>query len=236
MRSSTRTLLTATGSAMAASAVTAAVLLPLSGAFADPVDPPRDWGECTGPYVKGITLEEALPYLEAEGYTPAEGPLDGFEIGYVPEFAGGEPFDSVWEDDEEEWPLETSRVWIDPDGIELETWPDQNGDPADRFALWGGGLTVSVQRDDRVEDVESYLTEFQDVTVEEYFEGQDVRELESGTGFYTDTDALWVPEPGVVLTVFLWAPEWDEEYSEEYVEPVGDHDEVLKVVEGITPV
>jgi hypothetical protein len=109
---------------------------------------------------------------------------------------------------------------------------------------------VSVQRDDRIQDVESYLEEFLDSSVEDYFADQDVRELESGQGYYTGEDALWVPEPGVVVTVFLWDDSWyGEEYEEEYheyyedgemieeesLEPVGDHDEVLKIVEGVVP-
>ncbi|MFL1382286.1 MULTISPECIES: hypothetical protein [unclassified Nocardiopsis] len=247
MRPSIKTALAATGSAVAASAVTAAVLLPLGSAFADPTTPTEDWGECTGPYIKDITLEEALPYLEAEGHTPAQGPLDGYDVTYVPEFAAGEPFDSLWEDETGDWPAEHSRDWIDPDTVQLETWPGEDGEPVEQYAIWDSALSVSVQRDDRIQDVESYLEEFLDSTVEDYFAGQDVRELESGQGYYTGEDALWVPEPGVVVTVFLWDESWEgeyydeeyhedeEEYYEESLEPVGDHDEVLKIVEGVVP-
>lgn len=265
MRPSIKTALAATGSAVAASAVTAAVLLPLGSAFAGPTAPTEDWGECAGPYIKDITLEEALPHLEAEGYTRAQGPLDGYEVTYVPEFAAGEPFDSVWEEEAWEgeaidWPAEQSRVWIDPDTLQLETWPSEDGEPVEQAAMWESALSVSVQRDDRIQDVESYLEVFFESNVEEYFAGQDFRELESGQGYYTGEDALWVPEPGVVVTVFLWDESWEGEYyedeyyeyyedeelldeelldeealEEEPLEPVGDHDEVLKIVEGIVP-
>lgn len=254
MRPSMKTALISTGSAVAASAATAAVLLPLGSAFAEPSAPAEDWGRCTGPYVKDITLEEALPYLEEEGYTPAAGPLDGYEITYVPDFAAGEPFDSSWEWEEEgeDWPAESSRVWIDPDALQLETWPDEDGKPAEQYVMWDSGLSVSVQRDDRIKDVDSYLEEFHGITPEEYSEGQDVRELESGQGYYTGSDALWVPEPGVALTLSLWDPAWEgEDFPEEYfeegayeeewdleempVEPTGDHEEVRKIVEGIVP-
>jgi hypothetical protein len=233
------TLLTGVGSALVASAATAAVLLPMS-AFADNTEPTEDYGRCTGPYTRTISLEEAGPYLAEEGTVPADGPLDGYEIGYVPEAADGAPHDTVYEA-EEGWPGSVSRTWL-PDEVELETWLDEDGEVEEQFAYGDGPLTVIVERSEDYTDAAAYIEEYHDMAVEEYFESEDVRELEDGEGYYTGTEAIWAPESGVIVTVYYW-PEGAEEYVDEtYVDeedweemPAGDHDEVLRVVEGITP-
>jgi hypothetical protein len=241
------TLLTGVGSALVASAATAAVLLPMS-AFADNTEPTEDYGRCTGPYTRTISLEEAGPHLAEEGTVPADGPLDGYDIGYVPEIVDGTPYDTVWDEDETEedgevWPATAERSWL-PDEIELETWLDDDGEVEEQYAYGESPLHVTVERSAAFTDAAAYIEEYYDSTVEEYFEGEDVRELDGGEGYYTGLEAIWVPEPGVVVTVSYW-PEADEEDDEEDATeedwdeesmPEGDPDEVLRIVEGITPV
>ncbi|RKS08833.1 hypothetical protein DFP74_4555 [Nocardiopsis sp. Huas11] len=231
------TLLASAGSAMVASAATAAILLPMN-AFADDTDQSTDdYGQCSGPYSRTIGLEEAGPYLEAEGTVPADGPLDGYDIGYVPDIVDGSPYDTAWEEDGEDWPASVSRSWL-PDEVELETWLDGDGEVEEQYAYGDGPLTVTVERSQDYTDADAYIEQYYEVTVEEYFEGEDVRELDAGEGYYTGLEAVWVPEPGVVVTVGFWpesGQEWEEEGWEEETFDEGDPDEVLRIVEGITP-
>ncbi|WP_017586523.1 hypothetical protein [Nocardiopsis ganjiahuensis] len=238
--STTRTALVGLGSAIVASAATAAILLPM-GAFADSADDPaKDWGECSGPRTKTISLEEALPYLAEEDTFPAEGDLDGYEVGYVPESADGTPFDTSWEA-EEDIPASTSRSWLS-DEAELETWLDENGEIEEQYAYADGPLSVTVERDEDFTDVDAYFELYYESTPEEYFEGENVQDLPFGGGYYTGIEAIWSPEPGVVLSVHLWNEEEfvepdgaeDEAIDEEWY-PEGDPEEVLRIAEGITP-
>ncbi|MFL1432101.1 MULTISPECIES: hypothetical protein [unclassified Nocardiopsis] len=237
MHPSIKYLLAASGAAVAAGAVTAAVLLPLgaapaplNGALTGSAAATEDWGECAASRVEDITREEALAYLEIEGYAPAQGPLDGFEFGYLPEYVTGEPFDAAWDDGVEATGAEMNRTWFTEDGFQAETWSEGSRD--DSMLLAEETMSVYVTRSEAFTDLDSYFEVYGSSDRADFLGDGETREFDSGAGVYTGAVAIWIPEPGVAVVVNLSDPDWVGEGEEHF--PAGDPEEMLRVLEGIT--
>ena len=195
-----------------------------------------------------MTLEEAAPFLEAQGYFPAEGDLSGYEIGYLPDGVEGTPYDhdfNAWmaqDEDVDEDLLpdveEVERSWL-ADTVDVDHLVDDSGEVLpEREVYTPSDVYVTVHRYEGFTDVDSYLDPEAEggTTLEEALPGGGIEELPDGTGHYNGAGALFVPEPGVVIEVFYM----DDAVMDEWLEsPDGDveghPDEVLLIVEGIEP-
>ncbi|WP_017580810.1 hypothetical protein [Nocardiopsis valliformis] len=195
-----------------------------------------------------MTLEEAAPYLEAQGYFPAEGDLSGYEITYLPDAVEGAPYDhdaNAWliqelgEGAALPYDEEIERSWL-PDIIDVDHLVDDDGRVlAAREAFTPSDVSVTVLRQEDFTGVDAYLDpEAEDGTaLEEALPGGGIQELPDGTGYYNGAGALFVPEPGVVIEVLYM----DEVVLDELLEHPdgiveGHPEEVLLIVEGIEPV
>ncbi|GAA1086641.1 hypothetical protein [Nocardiopsis composta] len=85
---------------------------------------------------------------------------------------------------------------------------------------WTGGISVDSRRSGAYTDGRAAFDAFPGA--DGLFFGEEVRELPDGTGFYTGDAALFVPEPGTMITI-----EVDPEAAP------GGAEDVLSVVEGI---
>ncbi|MDE3723390.1 hypothetical protein PWG71_18510 [Nocardiopsis sp. N85] len=188
-----------------------------------------------------MSLEEAAPFLEAQGHHPAEGDLNGYEIGHLPDDVEGTPYDL----DHTVWLAENGfvapdiheveRAWL-ADSIEVHHLVDDYGVVlAEREAVAVSSLYVSVLRRDDFTDVEAYL-EATDIRLEEEFSDGGVRELPDGDGHYNGSVALFSPEPGVIVHLsYVDDDYWEEQWASDDMTAEGDPEEVLRIVEGITP-
>lgn len=198
-----------------------------------------------------MTLEEAAPFLQAQGYLPAQGDLSGYEIGYLPDAVEGTPYDqdvNAWlvrdlgvEEEEAALPYdeEVERSWL-PDTVDVDHLVDDDGNVLpEREVFTPSDLYVKVMRDESLTDVDSYLDSDEEggITLEEALPGGDIQELPDGSGYYNGAGAVFVPEAGVVIEVLYM----DDAVMEEWLENAdgvveGYPDEVLLIVEGIEPV
>lgn len=230
-----RTIVAAVSGAAVSGVATAAVLLPLSGAFADTTGTSDDRGECVT-YRKTIPRAEAEDLLREEGLVPADGALDGYEIGYVPDYVGDAAYDldeELWfgdefdveEDEEESSDTMVTRYWI---GDEVDVFTDTSWGEEEQWVDWGGPLYVDVARSEQYTDIDALLEEYGGY--DDYFEGEEVHELPDGVGYYTGYEALMVPEPGVAITLWLEPEDENDEFPDG-----GSVDEVRAIVDGIEP-
>ncbi|OLT30690.1 hypothetical protein BJF83_24650 [Nocardiopsis sp. CNR-923] len=168
-----------------------------------------------------------------QGYATADGSLDGFEFGYLPEFVTGEPFDAVWESSVEGVGPDANRTWIPEDGLWRETSPEEADGPS---VLWGEAMRVYVTRSDHFTDLDAYFEAHENAEPADHLGEGEIREFASGEGLYTGTYAVWIPEPGVAVVVNLSDPalEEDPEDEDEAPAPAGGPEEMLRVLEGIT--
>lgn len=230
-----KTVIAAVAGGAISAAATAAILVPLGAAAADTEDDAS--GECVTSR-EAIALADAADPLAEEGYTPAEGDLDGYEIGYVPGYVDGTPYDvhvegeadSVdpdedMEDGEESDENYLSRDWL-PDEVYryTENWEEETEEWVD----FDSQLTVTVERSEDYTDIDAVLEE--GGGSDDYFEGEDVQELPDGDGYYTGYEAVWVPESGVLVTVWLGPEGEDDEWPDG-----GSPEEIQAIVDGIQP-
>ena len=158
---------------------------------------------------EAMSLEEAAPFLEAQGYLPAEGDLSGYEIGYLPDGVEGTAYDhdvNAWYS-QEGFVVpdveEVERSWL-PDTVDVDHLVDDDGRVLpEREVFAPSDVYVRVYRHASFTDVDSYLEPESEggTTLEEALPGGGVRELPDGTGHYNGAGALFVPEPGVVVQV-----------------------------------
>ncbi|XKK39065.1 hypothetical protein HFP72_32415 [Nocardiopsis sp. ARC36] len=197
-----------------------------------------------------MSLEEAAPFLEAQGYLPAEGDLSGYEIGYLPDGVEGTPYDhdvNAWmsrqQQGQEEVVLpdaeEVERSWL-PDAVDVDHLVDDDGRVLpEREVFAPSDVYVTVHRHADFTDVDAYLEPDAGggTTLEEVLPGGGVRELPDGTGHYNGAGALFSPEPGVVVEVSYMDDTVMDEFMEDPDGAVeGYPEEVLLIVEGIVPV
>ncbi|MDA2812808.1 hypothetical protein O4J56_19340 [Nocardiopsis sp. RSe5-2] len=235
------TVLAAAGGAAVSAVATGAVLLPLGGAFADGGD--GDPGECTS-RTRTLPVAEAGDALETQGLTPAEGPIDGYEVGHVPDRVGDHPhdmdpgwydgFDAEYYDEGDEVPEDAGapedytssmRVWLH-DEVEVVTDLYDGGE--ETYADWDSDMEVQIDRSAEFTDADAYFSAM-DLPKDDWFM-EPAEELPDGGGYYSGSEAVFVPEPGVAVVVTLWPEGYSDSGDEE---PQGDPEEVLKVVEGI---
>lgn len=236
------TVLAAAGGAAVSAVATSAVLLPLGGAFADGSGS-GGRGECTS-YTRTLPVAEAEDALEAQGLTPAEGPIDGYEVGHVPERVGDHPhdmdpdwydgFDAEYYDEGGEVPAEAGapgdygsslRVWLH-DEVEVVTDLYDGGE--ETSTDWDSDMEVQIDRSAEFTDADSYFSAL-DLPKDDWFM-EPAEELPDGRGYDSGSEAVFVPEPGVAVVVTLWPEGYSDSDDEE---PQGDPEEMLKVVEGI---
>lgn len=194
-----------------------------------------------------MTLEEAAPFLRAQGYAPAEGDLSGYQVTYLPDAVEGTPYDhdvNAWliqelgEGAALPYDEEVERSWL-PDTIDVDHLVDDDGQVlAEREAFTPSDVSVTVLRLADFTDVDAYLDPGDEdgTTLEEALPGGDISELPDGTGYYNGAGALFVPEPGVVIEVsYMDEAVLDELLEHPDGEVEGYPDEVLLIVEGIEP-
>ncbi|MBR8742731.1 hypothetical protein [Nocardiopsis sp. MG754419] len=188
-----------------------------------------------------LSLEEAAPYLEAQGYLPAEGDLNGYEVGHLPEDVEGTAYDldhTALADAEGHVAPdlhEVERSWLD-DGIEVDYLVDDFGEVmSEREAIAVSSLYVSVMRRDDFTDIETFH-EVMETEMEKEFHDSPARELPNGGGHYNGSTAIFSPEPGVVVHIhYVDDAYWAQVEASEDLTAEGDPEEVLRIVEGITP-
>ncbi|MEU0489006.1 hypothetical protein ACOQFV_23010 [Nocardiopsis changdeensis] len=188
-----------------------------------------------------MSLEEAAPFLEAQGYLPAEGDLNGYEIGHLPDDVTGTPYDldhtALAERDGHVVPdtHEVERSWL-ADTIQVDHLVDDFGEVmAEREAVAVSSLYVSVMRRDDFTDIDAYY-EATGTVLEEEFHDSPARELPDGDGHYNGSTAIFSPEPGVVVHLsYVDDAYWAEVEESDDLTAEGDPEEVLRIVEGITP-
>ncbi len=187
-----------------------------------------------------LTLEEAAPFLESQGYTPAAGDLNGYEVGYLPEDVEGAPYDldhsalasargQVVPDLHE-----VERSWLD-ETIQVDYLVDDSGEVmSEREAVADSSLYVSVMRRDDFTDIDTYH-EALGTEMEKEFSESPAAELPDGNGHYNGSTAIFSPESGVVVHIhYVDEDFWEELHESEDLTAEGDPDEVLRIVEGIT--
>ncbi|QUX28184.1 hypothetical protein KGD83_23460 [Nocardiopsis akebiae] len=188
-----------------------------------------------------LSLQEAAPFLEAQGYFPAEGDLNGYEVGHLPDDVGGTPYDL------DHTALAAARGHVVPDLHEVErSWladtvqvdyliDDNDQVMPEREAVAVSALYVSVMRRDDLADADAYY-ELLGSTLEEEFPDSPARELPGGDGHYNGSTAVFCPEPGVIVWLsYVDDAYWEEVEASEDPTAEGDPEEVLRIVEGITP-
>jgi hypothetical protein len=188
-----------------------------------------------------LSLEEAAPFLEAQGYFPAAGDLNGYTIGYMPDDVGGTPYDldhtalAAAEGQVVPDLHEVERSWL-ADTVQVDYLVDDHDQVmSEREAVAVSDLYVSVMRRDDLTDIDAYY-ELIGYTLEEEFHDSPARELPDGDGHYNGSTAIFSPEPGVVVQVsYVDDAYWEEVEASDDLTAEGDPDEVLRIVEGITP-
>jgi hypothetical protein len=188
-----------------------------------------------------LSLEEAAPFLEAQGYVPAAGDLNGYTIGHMPDDVGGTPYDldhtalAAAEGHVVPDLHEVERSWL-ADTVQVDYLVDDHDQVmSEREAVAVSDLYVSVMRRDDLTDIDAYY-ELIGYTLEEEFPDSPARELPDGDGHYNGSTAIFSPEPGVVVHVsYVDDAYWEEVEASDDLTAEGDPDEVLRIVEGITP-
>ncbi|WP_306366660.1 hypothetical protein [Nocardiopsis sp. CC223A] len=190
---------------------------------------------------ENLSLEEAAPFLEAQGYLPAEGDLNGYEIGYMPDDVEGTPYDldytalAAAEGQVVPDLHEVERSWL-ADTIQVDHLVDDFGEVLpEREAVAVSSLYVSVMRRDDFTDIDTYH-ELMGTEMEAEFHDSPARELPDGNGHYNGSTAIFSPESGVVVRVdYVDDAYWAEMDESDDLTAEGDPEEVLRIVEGITP-
>lgn len=192
-------------------------------------------GEAPSEY---MTLEEAAPFLEEQGYLPAEDDLNGYEIGHLPDGVEGTPYDldhtALAEGEGHVLPdlHEVERSWL-ADTVEVEHLVDDFDNVlAEREAVAVSSLYVSVMRRDDFTDIDTFY-EVTGTDPEEEFHDSPARELPEGNGHYNGSTAIFSPEPGVVIRVdYVDDDYWEKTgRGDDLVE--ADYEEVEDIVRGI---
>jgi hypothetical protein len=212
-------------------------ITPTTGAVEEDGLPPL--GEDGQAPSEHMSLEEADRFLSAQGYWPAEGELNGYEVGYLPDDVEGTPYDldytalAAAEGQIVPDLHEVERSWLD-DTIQVDYLVDDFGEVmAEREAVAVSSLYVSVMRRDDFTDVDTYY-EVLGLEMEKEFHDSPVRELPDGSGHYNGSTAVFSPEPGVVVQVSYVDDEYWAQVDEDLTAE-GDPEEVLRIVEGIAP-
>ncbi len=188
-----------------------------------------------------MSLEEAAPFLEAQGYAPAGDDLGGYTVGHLPDDVAGTPYDqdstALARAQDQVVPdlHEVERSWL-ADTVQVDHLVDDDGRVmSEREAVAVSDLYVSVMRRDDLTDMDAYY-EVMGVDLDEEFSDAPARELPDGDGHYNGSTALFSPEPGVVVRVmYVDDAYWEELYATDDLTAEGDPEEVLRIVEGITP-
>ncbi|MFL1380395.1 hypothetical protein [Nocardiopsis protaetiae] len=188
-----------------------------------------------------MSLEEAAPFLQAQGYLPAEGDLNGYEVGHLPDDVAGTPYDldytalAAAEGHIAPDLHEVERSWL-ADTIEVDYLVDDFGEVLpEREAVAVSSLYVSVMRRDDFTDIDTYY-EVMEIEREKEFHDSPARELPDGNGHYNGSTAIFSPEPGVVVHLsYVDDAYWAQVEQSEDLTAEGDPEEVLRIVEGITP-
>ncbi|WP_017623590.1 hypothetical protein [Nocardiopsis chromatogenes] len=173
---------------------------------------------------------------------PADGPLDGDTVGRDPDRVGDRPydmdparydgFDAEYDDEGGELPEDvgapedygsTLRVWLH-DEVEIAT--DLYDGAEETYTDWDSDMEIRIDRSEAFTD--AYFSALDPPRDDRFMEPPE--ELPGGDGYYSGSEAVFVPEPGVAVVVALW-PEGYAECGDE--EPHGGPEEVPDAVEGI---